>query len=164
MQEEIWKDVAGYETYFKVSNQGRLFSKRTNRILKTHINKQGRVGAATKIGGRSGKSVYFKLHRLVAEAFIPNPENKPQVNHIDGDPLNNNVENLEWVTAKENIHHAIRIGLIIKNQKGYSLKLSKDQIDYIKNQCSPRSHKSGCRKIARDFGVHHSTVSRALTL
>lgn len=102
---EIWKDVVGYEDYFKISNLGRLFGKRSGKILKQHTYGNGRKAVATKIGGRNGTNVRFMIHRLVAEAFIPNPENKPEVNHKDCDPTNNEVGNLEWVTREENMQH-----------------------------------------------------------
>lgn len=105
MQQEIWKDVVGYEDYFKISSLGNLFSKRTNKILKQHIGKRNRKAVSTRIGGRSGVNICFSIHRLVAEAFIPNPDNKPEVNHIDCDPLNNVVSNLEWATREENLQH-----------------------------------------------------------
>lgn len=120
--EEIFKDVVGYEDYFMVSNLGNLFSKRSNRLLKLHIAKSGYVTVATRIGGRTGKSICFRIHRLVAEAFLPIPEHlkeyvnstyygKIPVNHINGIKTDNRLENLEWCTYSENTKHAIATGL-----------------------------------------------------
>lgn len=106
---EIWKDVIGYEDYFQISNLGRLFSKRRNKILKCRVTKSGYEEIHTYV---NKKSVFFKIHRLVAIAFIDNPENKPEVNHIDCDKLNNKVDNLEWVTGSENVIHAYENNLI----------------------------------------------------
>lgn len=108
--EEIWVNVFGYEGKYQVSNLGRVKSLPRNgtvcyeRILKIQVDKNG----YNYVSFHKRK---FKIHRLVAEAFIPNPENKPQVNHIDGNKQNNEVENLEWATAQENLNHAFRIGL-----------------------------------------------------
>ncbi len=109
--DEVFKDVLGFEEYFKVSNTGKVFSKRTNKILKLHLNKQGYVTLSTKIGGRNGTSHCLRLHRIIAEVFIPNTENKPEVNHIDGIKNNNSISNLEWVTHSENTQHSYDIGL-----------------------------------------------------
>lgn len=112
--EEIWEDVKGYEGIFKISNTGKLIRVKSsvnmpnNNILKGEVTKFGYRQYHMKVKGVSRK---LKAHRLVAEAFIPNPDNLPQVNHIDGDKLNNNVKNLEWCDQTHNNRHALATGL-----------------------------------------------------
>ena len=114
--DEIWKDIQGYEGQYQVSNYGRIKSlsrKISNgtgyyiskeKILKGHVNTKGYIQVELQ-----GKPLL--VHRLVAEAFIENPYDKPQVNHIDGDKSNNMTTNLEWVTNGENQIHAYKNGL-----------------------------------------------------
>lgn len=99
--EEIWKTIKGFENY-KVSNTGKVFSLAKNRVMKPWTINSGYYVIALVDRGVSNRIL---VHRLVALNFIPNPLNKPQVNHIDGNKLNNNVDNLEWTTASENINH-----------------------------------------------------------
>lgn len=155
---EIWKDVKGYELYFKVSNLGRVLGKRSGKILKQHTNKNGRATLATRIGGRQGEAVTFFVHRLVAEAFVENVENKPQVNHKDGNPSNNSVDNLEWVTASENMQHAFDNKLIVASRgvESCSASLSESQVEYIRENPAGKT----VRELAVDCGVHHSTIVR----
>jgi len=96
---EEWKDIADYENY-EVSNLGNVRNKNTGRILKSY-NK----GGYSVVGLSNIKTKSFQVHRLVCQAFISNPENKPQVNHIDKNGLNNNVMNLEWNSVLENNIH-----------------------------------------------------------
>lgn len=112
---EIWKDIKDYEELYQVSNLGRVRSmprKGTHinkiHILKSNKNYKGYLHVSlTKKCVSKTKSI----HRLVAETFIPNPDNLPQVNHKDGNKLNNCVDNLEWITNYDNLIHSIRIGL-----------------------------------------------------
>ena len=123
---EIWKNIKGYENLYLISNTGKVKA-----LAKSIWNGQGylhfpeiiRKPTYDKDGylnitlSKKGKSTTFKLHRLVATAFIPNPNNLPEVNHIDGNKSNNKVDNLEWVTRSENQKHAFRTGLINQNGK-----------------------------------------------
>lgn len=116
---EIWKDVVDYESSYQVSNYGRIRSKTRkipagnwqqayrSRILKTWISKVGREMVSLS---KERKHKHFQVHRLVATAFIPNTENLPEINHIDYNPINNNVENLEWTTRSRNMKHSYRMG------------------------------------------------------
>ena len=107
--EEEWRDIKGYENLYQVSNKGRVkslgngksnYSK--ERLLKTRKNKRGYIQVNFS---KDGKIKMFYVHRLVAETFIPNPNNYPVINHRDETPCNNCVENLEWCTQKYNVNY-----------------------------------------------------------
>ena len=123
-----WKEIKGYEGKYIVSNYGEVISlprlKQNNteeqyvepKELLRYVNpKNGYVYVYLCNNGRNKNA---RLHRLVAETFIPNPENKPQVNHIDGDKTNNKINNLEWCNQSENEKHAYRTGLAKPRGKG----------------------------------------------
>lgn len=135
--EEIWKDIEGYEGYYQISNLGRVKSlnrickhpsgvtRRVNeRIMKFDINKLGylRVHLA-----KDGTDKKISVHRLVAQAFIPNPDNYPIVNHKDENPSNNNIKNLEWCDIKYNNTYGNKIKKLYKeiiqlNKEGKIIK------------------------------------------
>lgn len=95
---------------FYISDDGKLFNKKTGTEYKTQVNKCGYVTVCVSFGSRYNKKE-FKIHRAVACTFIPNPNNLPEVNHKDGNKLNNFVNNLEWCTSRENLLHAYKNGL-----------------------------------------------------
>lgn len=162
--EEIWKDAVGYEKYFMISNLGRVYSKRTDRILKTVIHKLGYEVFSTKIGGRASKAILLRVHRLVAEAFINNSENKPFVNHKDDIKTNNHVNNLEWVTAGENTRHArdtdlltIRCGL-----DNHASKLNLESITKIFKESIRTTGTKSSRELAKELNINKSAINNIL--
>ena len=131
IMEEEWKDVKGFEGLYQISNYGRIKSLRFNkvRLMKPFIKSYYMVELCVNSVRKT-----FMVHRLVAEAFIPNPENKPQVNHIDGNKLNPRVDNLEWCTPSENLKHAYRTGLAKPRPTFQNQPNQKAIIDIINNK------------------------------
>lgn len=127
-QEEIWKDIEGYEGIYQISNTGKVKSlpkewwtgrhyiKTPTKILKPSLDRKGYLKITLC---KNTHHVTYRLHRLLATAFIPKVENKNFINHVDGNKINNNLSNLEWVTSKENNKHAQDTGL---NPARYSQK------------------------------------------
>lgn len=163
---EIWKDVQGYEGQYKVSNLGRVKSiKRkldsgrsvSEKILNSSSKKKTQDGYL--MVALAGKT--FRVNRLVAAAFIPNPNNKPVVNHIDGDKENNKADNLEWATISENMLHAYRCGLktAMIGEKNPNAKLTKDQVKAIRNEYVPYSQQYGSNALAKKYNVSNVTIT-----
>lgn len=116
-----WRDIIGYEGYLQVSDEGQIRSVERlvrhrngsqmmikSKIIIARPDPKGYLKVRTSVNRRK---TCIKVHRAVAEAFIPNPDNKPQVDHIDGDKTNNCVKNLRWVTNRENFDYSVEIGL-----------------------------------------------------
>lgn len=99
MSLEVFRDIPGFENY-QVTTWGRVFNKQTGKFLNLMVHHKGYLRVDLWDG--HGNKTHKKVHRLVAEAFVPNIYNKPQVNHIDGNNQNNSYTNLEWVTDEEN--------------------------------------------------------------
>ena len=163
---EKWKIIEEFPRYL-ISNKGRIKILSTLEDKKLFVKDDGYV--ATTLG--DGKQSYKYVHRLVAEAFIKNKHDKPQVNHINGIKGDNRAENLEWVTPAENIRHAIDTGLLkykkkekeIKNSK-YSLgeevngsKLTPEEVIEIRVLWELREFKQV--ELAEKFGVDNSTIN-----
>ena len=148
---EIWKDIKDYEGLYQVSNLGRVKRITTGRVLKPLKHANGYL--MVKLSKNS--IVYTKtVHRLVAEAFIPNPEHKSEINHIDENKTNNNVSNLEWMTRKENINHGTRTERMSKTQSIPIIAIN------IKTGESKEFY--GARECARQLGLTHGNITSVL--
>jgi hypothetical protein len=153
MENEKWLPVVGFEGLYEISDLGKV--KRNNKILKNQI----RTGypKVTLMANRFKKQI--SVHRLVAIAFIPNPENKLEVNHINGIKTDNRVENLEWCSRKENAQHSYD-NKLQKPQKGSchgGSKLSEIDIINIRNRFIKGESSS---KLSKDFNIALSTLSQ----
>lgn len=156
-QNEV-KDVPGVcSEAFMISTNGILISKRTDKIVRQRTNKNGYLCHATKIDGRNGTAVNIKIHQAVAKAFIDNPDDKPQINHKNGDKTDAHVSNLEFNTGSENICHAYETGLI-KKVTGYdhpSSKLTVEQVTDIKKRLNAGLSR---REVSRQTGIGKWTI------
>ena len=155
---EDWKDIAGYEGIYQVSNKGRVRSVCLRHSSKPRVMKQRFAGRNYLYVGLSlnGVQKKYSVHRLVAKAFIPNPYNKPEINHINGDKTNNSANNLEWVTSRENKAHAHKTGL-------YDEAISNSEIPVIamdEKTGEEREYKS-IIEAARILKLHPGSVARA---
>jgi hypothetical protein len=169
-KEEIWKDIIGFEGYYQVSNFGNV--KSLDRLIISNRSSQRLKSQAIKKTNRSGRGDYFVVilyknsigktmyvHRLVARAFIPNPENKQQVNHMDGNSTNNHYSNLEWNTVSENNTHKYRVlknPPVTGNSRIKTIKISLD--GFVLNVYDSQL------AAAIDNGIHKQSVNRCCKL
>ena len=147
---ENWKKIEGFENY-SVSDQGRVRNDKSERILK-----HGKYLKGYLLVGlfKNGKKYGKRVHRLVAEHFIPNPENRPQVNHKNGIKSDNRLQNLEWCTESENMKHAFKTGLCL------SSKLTEVQVLKIRQLLTQGLTQ---KAIGDLFGVGGSTIGNIKT-
>lgn len=150
---EQWRKI--FDGYF-VSTLGNVESikRGKRRRLKPSTKSNGYLQATLSI---DGKTKCVGVHRLVAMAFLPNPDGKPQINHINGIKIDNRVENLEWVTPSENIRHAYATGLqVVRRDEDASVaKFTNEQVKFIRENPNHLT----CKALAEIFGVAHTTIS-----
>ena len=139
------KDVKGYEGLYAVSSCGKVWSYRRQKFLKPAYNGHGYLSVS--LCDLNGKQKSYRVNRLVAEAYIPNPDNKPIVNHKDAVRHNNNINNLEWVSAKENL-----TGVLVGKKKTFSKVKCVETGEVYKN----------CADASRETGIHRYGINNVL--
>ncbi len=155
------KQIKNFEHYY-VDENGNVYSKKTGKLKKLSLILTHYGYYEVQLSSSLNK-LRAKVHRLVAECFIPNPNNLPQVNHLDGDKLNNHVSNLEWCTPKDNLKHARENGLNNskpipngRGEKNSRSKLTESLVLEIRKKASKSiTHK----QLGIDYGVAESTIS-----
>lgn len=170
---EIWENVnlEFYGKFYQISNQGNVRSISRKSYTKTNVLKRTKGKELSKTKKKNGyltvmfclknKKKRFYIHRLVAITFIPNPKNKPQVNHIDCNKENNNYWNLEWNTKIENTKHAILNNLIKKGENSNSSKLNNNKVLAIRRlyRINPNFNKY---KLAKKLGIKDTTIHKII--
>jgi hypothetical protein len=149
---EEWRDVVGFEGRYKVSNLGRIQNAK-GVMMKFQVNRGGYERLTLRHDDH--KDYDFTVHRVVAYAFIPNIENKPQINHIDGNRRNNNVDNLEWCTQSENILHAFKLGN--KDQSGIHNNMAKIT-EKIVRDIRKRSKTELQKNLAKEYSLSKANI------
>lgn len=151
---EIWKPIEGYEDKYQVSNFGKV-KRISGKLFKGSIDKSGYLYATLR---RNKIRKSFSIHRLVAKAFIPNPNNYPLVMHLDDDPTNNHYKNLQWGTDKMNCDDK-EIKCRGNQQKGENQghsKLTEQQVLEIRDKYIPRKYST--YKLAKEYNVNQGTI------
>ena len=146
----IWRDIPGYEGRYQVSDTGLVYSKKRDRCLKQKLTRDGYFEVTLF---KDGRASCIRVHRLVAMAFIPNPDNKPCVNHIDENKLFNHASNLEWVTVGENDNYGTR------NERMSRSKSKKPVIRTLPD--GTVQHFKGVKDASRKTGIAHSQIRNA---
>ena len=149
MFKEEWKDIKGYEGIYQISSFGRVYSVKNNIFISQSVRANGYMQISLH---KDGKRKPVLVHRLVAEAFIPNPENKETVNHLDEDKTNNRVDNLEWATVKENCNYGTHTERVVSHKRHPVYLLETNTI-----------YKS-LAEAARQTGINVSTICNNLSL
>jgi hypothetical protein len=145
------KPIQGFADYLATDNE--IFSNKYGRLrkLKQCLDKDGYYTVSVM---NNSKKTTKRVHRLIAIAYLPNPENKKTVNHVNGIKTDNRIVNLEWATHSENSQHSVDIGLSPKGELCYNSKLKESQVLLI------LADKRSCRKIALDYNIDAALVSR----
>lgn len=155
---EEWRDVIGYEGLYRVSNKGKVISTKSGKEKSILSDKRGyqRVALWKNCVGRK-----FRVHRLVCFSFLPNQNNEPYVNHKDGDPSNNNLENLEWISHGDNIKHAYSaLGKTGVNKGKFGIKNHRSKAVLMIDDEGKVVHRYECvRDAARDGGFDNGAIS-----
>lgn len=146
---EEWKPIG--DTRYSVSNLGNVKNHETGRIMSLHVDNTGYVSVAVK-PNRGQETKQWQVHRYVAKAFVPNPDNLPYVNHIDGNKLNNTAQNLEWCTNSHNQLHRNAMYPDLYNRMKHDVPV----------KCSNGKTYPSIAAACRDLGLHHTCVKRVL--
>ena len=154
---EIWRWISGYEGDYQESNYGRTKSFQYNepRIMVPIMNQKGYLRVKLH---KNGVDKTYSVHILVGRTFVPNPEGKPEINHIDGNKFNNFAENLKWSTRTENIRHAFETGLQKQGADYPTAIFTPEQILEIRQIYIKGDSEFGTTGLAKKFGVSKSTI------